>query len=372
MGNALRAQTPDDFAGSGLIDELVLARVAAARGATRSELLRDLGNLTSHKLSPSELRTHVDAALAKLVADQNATVSRGRYHLTDTGVASATPALGCKTLPGEWSDIRDVRLIALALGLADQSEQRIKSLARPDGLRAAILQQAYSLPGRRAPSPARLRNALAVVALERAFGNKIKSGLGSGKGLSARAGRMLAGQLARRPRDFGTDTRLISALAAEASGAMQPDAASLRTAILRNAFARKAGPDLALVAPEAEAEAEHVEATASRSEQKPQASTRPDLPGFAKIVQAAAKRHGDGWPGNQKAYISHVWSAVEADHPEWGLTEIEFKAMLAEAHRTGHVVLANADLKSKSNVKDVQDSAVAYKNTVWHYVRVEE
>jgi hypothetical protein len=104
---------------------------------------------------------------------------------------------------------------------------------------------------------------------------------------------------------------------------------------------------------------------------RPAAATRPDLAGFANVVQSAASARAEGWAGNRKAFISHVWSVVQEKHPEWGLTDIEFKAMLAEAHRTGHVVLANADLKDKKSMKDLQDSAVAYKNTVWHFVRVE-
>ena len=36
------------------------------------------------------------------------------------------------------------------------------------------------------------------------------------------------------------------------------------------------------------------------------------------------------------------------------------------------VVLANADLKDKKSMKDLESSAVPYKNTVWHFVRVEE
>jgi hypothetical protein len=45
--------------------------------------------------------------------------------------------------------------------------------------------------------------------------------------------------------------------------------------------------------------------------------------------------------------------------------------MLAEAHRTGQIVLANADLKDKSNIKDVQDSAVSYRNAVFHFIRID-
>ena len=58
--------------------------------------------------------------------------------------------------------------------------------------------------------------------------------------------------------------------------------------------------------------------------------------------------------------------------PHWGLSEIEFKCMLAEAHRSGHVVLASADLKNKENIKELESSAISYKNTVWHFVRVED
>jgi hypothetical protein len=67
----------------------------------------------------------------------------------------------------------------------------------------------------------------------------------------------------------------------------------------------------------------------------------------------------------------HAWRNVQERYPEWGLTEIEFKAMLTEAHRTGHIVLANADLKNKDNARDIQDSAISFKNTVWHFIRID-
>ena len=56
---------------------------------------------------------------------------------------------------------------------------------------------------------------------------------------------------------------------------------------------------------------------------------------------------------------------------EWGLSEIEFKCMLTEAHRAGNLALANADLKDNSKIKDLQDSAVVYKNAVFHFIRVD-
>jgi hypothetical protein len=89
-------------------------------------------------------------------------------------------------------------------------------------------------------------------------------------------------------------------------------------------------------------------------------------------VLSAARERAEGWPGNRKAFISQVWNAIRTSHPEWGLSEIEFKDMLAGAHRAGQLVLTGADLKNKQNIKEFEDSAILYKNTVWHYVRVED
>jgi hypothetical protein len=98
---------------------------------------------------------------------------------------------------------------------------------------------------------------------------------------------------------------------------------------------------------------------------------RPDLAGFVAEVRRQAAGQAQGWPGNRRAYISHVWRQLREQRPDWGVSEIEFKCMLAEAHRAGHVALANADLKDSKNIKDLQDSAVVYKNAVFHFIRVD-
>ena len=99
---------------------------------------------------------------------------------------------------------------------------------------------------------------------------------------------------------------------------------------------------------------------------------RPDPAAFTYAVKAAARDCAEGWPGNRRAFVSLVWALVQARHPGWGVTEIEFKAMLIEAHRRELLVLVNADLKDKRQLETVQASAIVYKNTVWHYVRVED
>lgn len=386
MGNALRAQSTEHCVTEGasaasrlVLGDFVIARLAPQGGATRADLVRDLTPFAAHRLSPSDIRFEIDASLETLEMSGNASGSRGRYQLTANGQQTALATLGGRTLPKDWAEARDVRLVAMALGLNGESAQRIKSLARPDGLRTAVLQNAYGLRGRRAASPARLRAALAGIALERAFGNKIKGEITSGEGLSARAGRQLAGQLAQRPRDFGTDSRLIATLAAEAVGAVQSDLTALRVAVLRQFVSSRLPPlgqrAIAEVAQQAVPAPPNGRTAPPEPRpepgRRPPAATRPDLAGFAKTVLALADKYGEGWPGNRKALIVHVWQAVAEARPEWGLTEVEFKAMLTEAHRTGHVVLANADLKSKSNAKEIQDSAISFKNTVWHFVRIE-
>ena len=86
----------------------------------------------------------------------------------------------------------------------------------------------------------------------------------------------------------------------------------------------------------------------------------------------AATRRADGWSGNRKAFICHVYEEIKATRPAWALSEIEFKAMLAEAHRTGGLVLAYADLKDKKYIQEFEKSAIQFKNVTWHYIRVEE
>ena len=349
-----------------LIPALVLVRVACEGGATRAEIVRDLAPFLAHRLSPAEWRAAAEAGIAALVRMALVAPTRQRYAARPRGAVAAAVFLGQEPAAlVAWPEQRDVRLVAKALAMPAGDRAKLKALARPEGLRAVIVQRAFGLPIRAAQSANRLRAQLAVVALERAFGNKLKSRLGAG--LSAKAGRLLAGQLSRHPRDFGSDGRLIAALAAEQIDARQADADALRSAILRSfvsaglasastvARRRSATPSAALAPPGRPAGG----------------SKRPDLATFAREVQAAAAGRAQGWPGHRKAYISHVWQAIRASCPAWALSEIEFKCMLAEAHRAGQVALAGADLKDKRDLEDLRQSAINDRNCVWHFVRVE-
>jgi len=348
---------------AGAMPEFAIWRIAAAGGATRSELVRDLGPFFGHLLSPSEFREALQATIAGCEAAGAVQGARGRFQLTQTGQQLAEAAFREDVLGLQWSDIRDRRITARVLGLLDEPTPRIRGLARPDGLRMAILERAYDLRLKQTPTLARVRVALAGVTLMRAFGHQLGAGFRIDGGIDARSSRVLAGQLSRRPKDFGSDRRLIAELAAEAVGAAQNDISTLRLVLYRKYVTHRAQggrAPLPLTPPEDRV---------GRAVTGPPAP-RPDLDTFASAVLASAQRYAEGWAGNRKALICHVFDGVEQDHPDWALTEVEFKGMLIEAHRAGRVVLASADLKSKSALREFQRSAVTFKNTVWHFVRV--
>ena len=364
-----------------LVRAIILARVAAAGGATRSQVVRDLSALFSHKFSPAEWRRRAEGELRILVDSGLAEDVRNRFTVTNEGRAVADQFLGRAGASGrEWSEIRDGRLIAIGLEIDPPGPKKLKSLMTPDGLRSFILQKTYGLPTSGTQTTAKLRAQLAVVALERAFGNKIKTGLGAGSGFSAKAGRLLAGQLFSRPRDPGTDGRLVALLAAECVDARQSDAEALRTAILRK-LADRALSETDKPATQPAARTRPLDLpgkapVAANDAGLPGSAVpptrRPDPARFAQAVQAIARTCADGWAGNRKALISRVWQQFPAAHPDWGITEIEFKCMLGEAHRTGHLRLATADLKDKSLRDEFEASAITYKNTQWHLIRVTE
>ena len=352
----------------GPLGSLLLARVACAGGATRAQLVRDLGPFVSSKLSPAELRSTIDTELTRLLSAGLVRNDRSRYRASEAGADATARFLREKESHARaWSEQRDIWLVAKVLGV-DAAKPGIRTaLTRPEGLNALIVQSSFGLNLRQALSPSKLRAALALLALERAFGNNVKSGLNRGAALSAKAGRVLAGQLLQNPREVNTDARLVSMLSAEQVGATRADIEILRLALLKRLAA-------GALKEQAQPTPKHIAPTAANGAARsaPKAVKRPGLAQFSAGVLVAARSHAQGWSGSRKAFISQVWQAIRTSHPDWGLSEIEFKDMLAGAHRAGQVVLASADLKDKQNLKDFEESAISYKNTVWYFVRVDD
>ena len=370
-----KAQAAPAVGAAPAVDDLVRARLACSGGASRAQIVRDLGTLMGGKLSSAQWKTAADTALARLMMNGQLRDARGRLRLTEQGEAAVAGYFGEKEAHARtWNDQRDIWLLAKALGV-DASKPALRSaLSRPDGLSALVVQQAFGLAVRQALSPSKLRAALALVALERAFGDNVKEGLGKGSALSAKAGRVLAGQLLQKPRELPTDTRLVAALCADQVGVQRFDADVLRLAVLRRLTGVNGPVGQQPVAKPA-LRAVRESSTPPPKILTPQAEETPQRPGLALFsagVLSAARTRAEGWPGARKAFISRVWDAIRTSHPEWGLSEIDFKDMLTGAHRAGQLVLTGADLKNKQNIKEFEDSAILYKNTVWHYVRVED
>lgn len=372
------------------VADLVLARVAAG-GAHRADLQRDLAPLLAPETPGTVFRRQAEAAIAAQVAQQLLTDGKGRLQATPAGARLAAERISVASapaaLPQSWEGLRDA-LVLRALALTKPAAPVLKALNRPEGLAALMLQRHYGLANGRVLSLTDLRAELAVVALERAFGNKIKTGLGKGSGLPAKAGRLLAGQLFKPPREFTSDGKLILALAADHLGAREATVDGFKTALLKRLVQPAAGTP-------APAQTALRDAKGATFSARPQRSPRPhadndasplgpsaeplrinisppDMSEFCSAVLATARPLAEGWSGNRKVFISLVWKAIRQARPDWGLSEIAFKSMLAEAHRTGRVELTGADLKDSRDLNELEDSKILYKNTVWHFVRVED
>ena len=224
-----------------LLDDLLLVRIVCAGGATRPQLVRDLGPLFANKLSPAEWRVRTEAALARLADGTHLRENRGRYRISEEGAQVVARFLGEKEARARaWSEQRDLWLVAKALGVDAGKPSLRKALTRPEGLSALIVQQAFGLSLREALSPSKLRTALALVAQERAAENgKAPRKTGA---LSTEDSRKLAAQLLQSPRDFSTDARLIAALSAEQVGAARPEIEVLRLGLLRRLATPHAEP----------------------------------------------------------------------------------------------------------------------------------
>jgi hypothetical protein len=405
---------------AGRLGNLVLARIACARsGVEKGVIAADLAPLAGPQMSAAGWRGAVNRAIDDLAAADLIIARPGGLVATPAGAGAAASFLGAPARSAlTWDRACGLWLIAKALGLRRTTARRLAALATADGLRAAILVHAYALSFKGEATPARLRHALAGVALKRAFCGQGATGLADKLGLSARASRLLAAQLLDKPRDPGTDRRLVAALAAQACGGAGAGLGDLRVAVLRRGFAVsvehadthdaggvKRGARHSVPSPlvgEAQGggdcrtsqvgsppapspslqgggqpgrvrdEVGGQSPTAAAGAATASQTHRPlDLPGFASEVRRCAAGEAQGWSGDRKAYISSVWRSLRQRRPEWTLSEIEFKGMLAEAHRAGQLALANADLKDESNIKDVQESALIYKNAVFHFIRVD-
>ena len=123
--------------------QLVLVRIVGSpKGATKANVADDLAPYVSHRLSPGQWRTAAEGEVAALILMGHVVAHGARLEATEAGRAAAAGFLGAKApLSTNWAELRDIRLIARALGLEKETAKRLKALGKPEGLRAAVLQK---------------------------------------------------------------------------------------------------------------------------------------------------------------------------------------------------------------------------------------
>lgn len=346
----------------GTLRVVLLTRVvsAGAAGITRATTRQDLASLVSNRLSPAEWRAEHDMLLLDLFKEGLLCQAKARLCASEQGIDRTTRFLGGRDVTGlDWTEVRDVMLVARALGLEAAAAPKRKRLTSAVGLRSAIIERAFGIAAKGKAGPAAIRKALARKALKGGARTTAET---------AEAAREAAAGLLRRPRKIANDNELLALLAAEQVGSPQTAAPALRTSLLRRLIAKATGTP---------SQAEPAKASiAPRPVMLNGGSIAPvarhfDLEGFAAEVNRFARSIGEGWLGSRRAFIARVYDRMQEEgrHPP---PMEEFKARLADAHREGRVVLVYADLRDRASLADVQRSAVRYKNMEWHFVRVED
>jgi len=336
----------------GALAATVLLRVSGEGGRAISEarIARDLAPCLSHRLSPADWRNLIARVLDDLAGDGSIARVGGKITPLQPIWRRRDGLLGAR-VPREtgWTQLRDVHLMARALGLSGDVRRR-RLLLTSEGLRRAILEKAFDQKFREPGGYAGLRDGLARLALRR---GTVEPDLAmAAHRLSPGGRRLQAASLLRyaktQPR---SDGQLVAAIAAEQLGSRGTSPSALRLDLLRRHLT---GDGFALGAV------------------APPPRKRFDLAEFLEEVRNFARQLAQGWQGNRRALISRVFPALADAHPEWGLDVTAFKALLADAHRAGRLNLVNADLRDSSIIADLQASAVAYHNMIMHFIRVED
>ncbi len=356
---------------------LLCIHAAGAAGRLPSELRRDLYGLVSHHLAPGEWRSVLDGILTSLLDRGDVDLVSGkRLGLTRAGSSRVAQSCGGK-LPkaASWQDLRNSVLVAKALTeVAPNAAARTrlrKTVASANELRAAILETAFKLKLKQRRSVAEIRRQLA--------GKAPVAGVrpaASGNTSSDRrnADRARAARLLRSSRPVDSDGALIRQLAAEQVGSLQTDVTALRTALLRRLIVSDRPAKTSKAAKLARAPSRPAANPPRQGElplAAPVAQRLPGLAEFARITAEAARQRAEGWAGNRRAFVSKVWNGIAASHPQWGLDEAAFKALLVDAHREGLISLTNADVREREALPELEASAIQHANSVWHYIRVE-
>jgi hypothetical protein len=261
--------------------------------------------------------------------------------LTEAGRGRALAFLGVNELPPrtQWKNIQARYLVPKALGLAPDTEETRKQLQRKDGVASLLLKRHFRLPVGTGSSLGSVLEALACKELGFPDATSLKD-------LKAVVLSRLLGSEKRL-----SDEQLAKQLPRVLLGASRGGVDGLRDKVL---CGWADGPD---------------DTGAAVSEPR---TVDFDLPTFANTVKAAA-RHcpPEGWFGDNKVFINHVWRRLR-DDPGFPPMDLPgFKQRLIEANADNLLTLSRADLVQVMNPADVSESETHHLNAVFHFILVE-
>lgn len=309
------------------LDMLLLVRLLTCRTApTLAQLARDT--------SPFYRDPPGTAALEEAVERLRAAglVSPRARQLTEEGRQRALSFLQLDKLPARWTwkTVKDKALVPMALGLDRAEAERL--LKSPGRLTALLLRNKLGLPERAGQTVPAVLEALTC----RELGHPEITSLQE----------LMAAVLSRH---IGADPPL------------GPD--EVQTQVPRVLLGGR-GKDLRPLALLGWGDAE----TSAARPAAPSPGAEMDLATFAAIVHEQARTCPTGRFGDDKVFVGHLWSRLEAE-PAFGALGLQgFKARLLEANRAGLLRLGRADLVQKMDPAEVQRSETAAQGAVYHFV----
>lgn len=360
------------------LEDLVIIRLlfGSKEGETEVALRKDLHTLVMQQMSAAEWRASLGQIIVTLVnGGFLRPVRANAYVATEICEQRALNFLRIPRLPkAPWHEIRDGYLIAISLGLPP-SLPVVARLTSAEGLRSALLIRHFNLPFDVATvTMDELRLGLARLAEKKGLTSGIRAASLAESDLKQKEAVMMGAKLLKSGHVVESDGELLACLAQEVVGAVNESAAELRQMLFRQLISSRESSEVnrrSGASGNPEIMQEQDQPVAGRALSDEGHEPPPPLPVFTKEVLAIAESIAEGWPGNRRAFISHIWQALRGKFPHWNLSEEQYKDMILNAQRAGLLRLAIADLRDKTNVEDVANSRIVYKNSEWHFIRVD-
>jgi len=326
------------------ISQLIMIRIYAAGsiGETVKKITNSIKPVLSSPISDNLWQNSIielqDNSLVEKVSAEKNSKKKERYRLTDEGKKQVESLLNASYFPKKlsWQKMRDKYLAAMAINYRIDSDKSYRKFT-PGRIKAMILAQYFNLSFEEIPTREHVRNALCWKAI----------GENSSKAFNKTNAFPYIITLLQNVDNSMKGKINYDLLVAQATGARN---ASLNT--INNALVS-------------------IMISSSNSVLKTEIESPQsfDLNSFSQQVQKIANESPTGRFGSNHVFISHVWQYFRKTPFADGMSEIDFKQHLLDAHRARLLNIVEEDLPDRRDPNDIQSSAIPYLNTVFHYVR---